>query len=70
MKLKSDFAILDVMSGRRQLDKKIDKDGKGHDLAKPIPVVIRGWITHRHGSCDGISQEFGIKVSSVTVDEN
>jgi hypothetical protein len=67
MKLKSEFAILDVMHGRRQLDKLIDKAGNGHDLPERIPVVIHGWITGRWGSDDGISQEFNVKVDSVEV---
>lgn len=68
MKLHSDFALLDVKHGRRQLDKLIDKGGNGHDLAERIPVVIRGWITGRHGSDDGTSQEFSVEVSDVEVE--
>jgi hypothetical protein len=65
MKLHSDFALLDVKHGRKQLDKIIEKGGKGHDLPERIPVVIRGWITHRHGHDDGTSQEFGVEVVEV-----
>lgn len=64
MRLQSDFALLDVKHGRRQLDKLCDKTG-GHDLPERIPVVIRGWITGRHGMDDGISQEFTVEVSRV-----
>jgi len=67
MKLQSDFALLDVKHGRRQLDKLIDKGGKGHDLPERIPVVIHGWITGRWGSDDGESQEFNVEVSKVEV---
>lgn len=67
MRLKSDFALLDVKHGRRQLDKMIDKVGKGHDLPAPVPVVIHGFITGRHGQDDGISQEFNVEVSKVEV---
>lgn len=66
MRLQSDFAVLDVRHGRRQLDKLCDKVG-GHDLPERIPVVIYGWITHRHGRDDGMSQEFGVQVSRVEV---
>jgi hypothetical protein len=62
MRLKSDFALLDVTHGRRSLDKLCVNN---HDLAEKIPVVIHGFITGRHGSCDGISQEFTIQVSKV-----
>lgn len=65
MKLQSDFALLDVRRGRRQLDKLIDRGGRGHDLPERIPVVIHGWITGRFGSDDGASQEFNVEVSKV-----
>ena len=71
MKLQSDFALLDVKRGRRQLDKMVERNGltgaAKHDLPERIPVVIRGYITHRHGRDDGISQEWGVEVSSVEV---
>lgn len=71
MRLKSDFALLDVTHGRRQLDKAIDRNGKTgaetHDLPERIPVVIHGWITGRHGSDDGVSQEFSVAVDRVEV---
>lgn len=65
MKLHSDFAILDLKHGRRQLDKMIDRHGRNHDLADPIPVKIHGYITGRHGSDDGVSQEFTVQVERV-----
>jgi hypothetical protein len=66
MKIKSKFALLDVETGRGGLNKMIKG---GHDLAEPIEVIIRGKITRRHGSFDGVSQEFGVQVSSVEVVE-
>lgn len=72
MRLSSDFALLDVKWGSRQLDKMIDRNGKfgseRHKLPERIPVTIRGWITHRHGAHDGESQEFGVEVASVEVE--
>lgn len=71
MKLKSEFAILDITHGRKALNKLVERNGKTcaetHDLPKPLPVVIRGWITHRHGSDDGTSQEFGVEVFNIDV---
>jgi hypothetical protein len=67
MKLQSDFALLDIRRGRKQLDKLIDKAGEGHDFATPIPVTIHGVITGRHGYDDGESQEFTVSVKSVEV---
>lgn len=67
MKLKSTFAILDVMHGRRQLDKLIDRSGKHHELPERIPVVIHGWISGRWGADDGTSQEFCVDVDRVEV---
>jgi hypothetical protein len=71
MKLQSNFALLDVKRGRKTLDRMIDRNGKSgaetHDLPERIPVVIHGWITHRHGHDDGESQEFGVAVERVEV---
>lgn len=64
MKLKSDFALLDVKTGRAALNKRC---GKNHDLRERVPVIIKGYITHRHGDFDGVSQEFGVEVTSVEV---
>lgn len=73
MKLQSDFALLDIRRGSRQLDKAIDNNGfsgaRTHYLPQRIPVIIRGWITHRHGRHDGESQEFGVEVSAVEVQQ-
>ena len=67
MKLKSNFAILDVERGRKALDKKMPRGSHYLPAEKRIPVIIRGFISHRHGSDDGISQEFGVDVTSVEV---
>lgn len=71
MKLQSDFALLDVKHGRRQLDKMVERNGMTgaarHDLPERIPVVIRGYITGRYGSDDGVSQEWCVEVSNVEV---
>jgi hypothetical protein len=64
MKIKSNFALLDVTSGRAALNKQCDKR---NNLREAVPVVIRGYITHRHGSFDGTSQEFAVDVTSVEV---
>lgn len=66
MKLQSDFALLDVRRGRKQLNDACDRAG-GHNLPAPIPVVIYGVITGRHGVDDGESQEFTVSVSKVEV---
>lgn len=71
MKLQSDFAILDVKRGRKALDRMVELNGltgaRRHDLPERIPVVIHGWITGRHGSDDGVSQEFTVEVTKVEV---
>ncbi len=64
MKIKSDFALLDVKTGRAALNRQCGKD---HNMKERVPVIIRGYITHRHGNSDGISQEFGVEVTSVEV---
>lgn len=66
MKLHSDFALLDVKHGRKQLAKLMPGYRRLPD-EKMIPVVIRGYISHQHGSDDGVSIEFGVDVTSVEV---
>lgn len=68
MKLKSNFAILDVESGRKQLAKMMPPGSQSLPKEKRIPVVIRGFISHRHGADDGTSIEFGVDVTSVEVE--
>jgi hypothetical protein len=64
MKIKSDFALLDVKTGKGALNKMCDK---GHGISKPVNVIIRGKITGRWGQSDGISQEFQVDVEAVEV---
>jgi hypothetical protein len=54
---KSDFAILDVKTGRAALAKRL-KSG-------PIKVRIDMFIDYAHGNDDGVSQEFSCTTLSV-----
>lgn len=67
MKLQSKFALLDVQRGAKTLDRMMPPGSQSLPDDKRIPVVIRGYITHRHGDHDGTSQEFGVDVTSVEV---
>ena len=69
MKIKSNFAILDVEHGRKKLAKMMPKGSISLPKGKRITVVIHGWISHRHGSDDGTSIEFGVDVDRVEVIE-
>lgn len=60
MDIGSDFAILDVTKGRRELMKHVNNKGY-------IDVVIRGRIETAWGDDDGISREFSVDVKSVEV---
>jgi hypothetical protein len=68
MKLQSTFALLDVMRGRRALDKLMPPGSQSLPKDKRIPVTIKGFISHRHGDDDGVSIEFGVDVTSVEVE--
>ena len=57
---KSNFALLDVETGRKALDRYISKGNK-------VRIVAEIEIDHVWGNCDGISQEFGCTVKSVRV---
>jgi len=59
-KIKSTFAILDVMKGRKALAKHLAKHG-------PVHVLIEATITDPWGSDDGDSIEFNCDVSRVTL---
>lgn len=60
MKIKSDFALLDVLKGAKKLRNAVSAE---------IPVVIRGHLaTEPWGEHDGTSQEFGVTVASVLVE--
>lgn len=56
---KSDFAILDVKTGRAALEKRLAKRGK------PLRVLVDMTIDYVHGSDDGVSQEFSCTVLTV-----
>lgn len=56
-KISSTFAILDVMRGRVELARRINR---GDDR---IPVTVRGYIVRQHGNDDGTSIEFEIEVT-------
>jgi len=63
MKIRSDFALLDVKYGRHKLLEKIGFSNK--PKCDPIPVVIHGEITGAWGNDDGISREFEVIVGKV-----
>jgi hypothetical protein len=67
MKLKSRSAILDVEHGRKQLAARMPRGSLSLTGEDRIPVVIHGWISHRHGADDGTSIEFGVDVDRVDV---
>lgn len=60
LKLKSDFALLDVKAGRAKLFRLLKKDPMA-----TIPVTITGHISGIWGHDDGISREFQIEVENV-----
>jgi hypothetical protein len=67
MKLKSDFAILDVKAGRAALFKHFAKRPRV-GMCPPelrIPVTNTGYIEGVHGNDDGVSREFSIYVEKV-----
>ncbi len=61
MKMKSDFAVLDVTAGRAALARHFKKEGE------PIKVVIEGEITNIWGNDDGTSQGFQLDVKRVSI---
>lgn len=65
MRIKSRFAILDVLVGRSTLNKRIPKGS--NDMTEPVRVIIHGSITGRWGGFDGTSQEFNVEVDKVEV---
>jgi hypothetical protein len=62
-KFTSTYAILDVMKGRKNLARHLDRDG-------PVRVLIEATITDPYGQDDGTSIEFCCDVHSVKVLEN
>ncbi len=69
MKLYSDFALLDVKHGRKQLAKIMPLGSSRLPDSDQIPVTITGYITHQHGSDDGVSIEFGVDVQNIIVEK-
>jgi hypothetical protein len=61
-RMKSTYAIIDVMSGRKALDKYLLKHG-------PLRVTIEAEITDAYGIDDGDSIEFNCNVLRVTPTE-
>jgi hypothetical protein len=55
---KSDFALLDVKTGRAALEKRLTKSG-------PFKVRVDMMIDYAHGDDDGVSQEFSCTTLSV-----
>lgn len=67
VKYKSDFALLDVKSGRATLAKLFAVNGYPEKVEVRIPVTIKGFITHRHSGDDGVSIEYGVEVSDLKI---
>lgn len=61
-KIKSTYAIVDVMKGRKALARHIAKHG-------PVRVTIVAELTEPYGSDDGTSIEFNANVISLTTQE-
>ena len=69
-KIKSHFAILDVLKkDRKVLEKHFNSNQDIEGSALPIPVTITGFIADQYGRDDGESIEFRIDVKDVTVTE-
>ena len=70
-RLKSSFAVLDVERGRAKLAAHFAMNphtaGPTPDRFR-IPVTITGYIDGVWGPDDGVSQEFWVSVTDVTVD--
>ncbi|CCV12956.1 hypothetical protein [Mesorhizobium sp. STM 4661] len=60
-KISSGFALLDVKSGRDELNAHFATGPK-----TPIPVTITGFTTGIWSDDDGVSREFGIDVRELT----
>lgn len=67
MKIQSDFALLDVKTGRGALNKHFAKRPRLGECppAMRIPVTITGYIDDVWGGDDGTSREFSVVVQSV-----
>lgn len=72
MRLKSKFAVLDVMDGRKKLAahfKDRPRLGPCPDDMR-IPVTITGYIDGIHGCDDGTSIEFAVMVDRVKIEKS
>lgn len=68
MKISSDFVLLDVKEGRHELRAHFGGRVVGPSKSElHIPVVISGFIYGAIGNDDGVSIEFGVDVTDVTV---
>jgi len=67
-KLSSNFVILDVENGRQALAKHFAKCPPVGECPEKlrVPVTITGYIDNVWGDDDGISQEFSVKVETIT----
>lgn len=65
MKLTSDFALLDVKKGRKDLFKKLGYSGRQEPPAR-VPITITGYLVGAWGGDDGVSQEFEVEVETVS----
>lgn len=60
MRIQSGYAMLDVKSGRRGLERAMERGER-------VPVLIRGFV-EQTGNDDGMSTEFCIDVTGVEVE--
>jgi hypothetical protein len=69
VKLQSNFALLDVKAGRARLTEMLGGYPEAYrpEPARKIPVIIKGFITHQWGQDDGISREFSVDITSVSI---
>lgn len=66
--IKSDFAILDVKSGRKILEKYFEKrKPNGTPINKPIKVIIDAEICGQWGGDDGVSVEFEMNINNIKI---
>lgn len=66
-KIKSDYALLDVKVGRSRLARHFDSRPVWGECPQDlrVPVTITGYIDCVFGGDDGVSQDFGVVVTSV-----
>ena len=64
MKIKCDYAFIDVTTGRSKLAKllqDVPRIGPCPTTLR-IPVTLTGYVTHINSADDGVSQEFSVDV--------